>query len=73
MFLYELGSSNCRFKTLRFHEGMNVLLADKTQGSKLGDSRNGAGKTSFVRILRYLLGGRLDDSLKSAELAHFSF
>lgn len=73
MFLYELGSSDCRFKTLRFHEGMNVLLADKTQGSKLGDSRNGAGKTSFVRILRYLLGGRLDDSLKSAELAHFSF
>lgn len=73
MFLHELGSSDSRFKKLNFHEGMNILLADKSAGSKLGDSRNGAGKTSFVRALRYLLGGNLDDSLKSNELAPFPF
>jgi uncharacterized protein YydD (DUF2326 family) len=73
MFLHELGASDGRFKKLSFHDGMNILLADKTTESKLGDSRNGAGKTSFVRILRYLLGGSIDDSFKSSKLSHFSF
>ena len=55
MFLHKLGSSDFRFKTLQFHAGMNILLADKTVESTSGDSRNGAGKSSFVRILRYIL------------------
>lgn len=73
MFLHELGSSDSRFKVLKFHNGMNILLADKTDTSKSGDSRNGAGKTSFVRLFRYLLGSRLDDSLKSPEMSAFVF
>lgn len=73
MFLRKLGSSDSRFKTLTFHEGMNILLADKTDNSKLGDSRNGAGKTSFIRVLRYLLGGNLHKSLKSNDLEKYSF
>ncbi|APT93368.1 hypothetical protein CPHO_11260 [Corynebacterium phocae] len=73
MFLHELGSSDSRFKRLRFHEGMNILLADKTTESTSGDSRNGAGKTSFVRIMRYLLGGRITDSLKAEALSEHSF
>lgn len=73
MFLYKLGSSDENFKTLTFHEGMNILLADKTNNSRLGDSRNGAGKSSFIRILRYLLGGNLHGSLKSKELENHSF
>ncbi|MDR1449606.1 MAG: DUF2326 domain-containing protein [Propionibacteriaceae bacterium] len=73
MFLREIGASDARFKKLVFHDGMNLLLADKTAGSTTGDSRNGVGKTSFVRILRYLLGGSLDRSLKPAELADHVF
>lgn len=73
MFLHELGSSDDGFKQLQFHEGMNILLADKTVTSTQGDSRNGAGKTSFIHILRYLLGGNLDNSLKSEALKNHSF
>ena len=69
MFLHDLGSSDGRFKTLHFHDGMNILLADKTEDSTLGDSRNGAGKSSFIRILRYLLGSTIDDSLKTVDIA----
>lgn len=71
--MHELGSFDERFKRLKFHKGMNILLADKTKESELGDSRNGAGKTSFVRILRYLFGGNIDKSLKSESLASHSF
>lgn len=73
MFLHNIGSSDKRFKTLSFHEGMNILLADKATESRLGDSRNGAGKTSFVHIIRYLLGCSLDKGLNSSELTPFSF
>lgn len=73
MFLHSLGSYDNRFKKLDFHDGMNILLTDKTTESQIGNSRNGAGKTSFVRILRYLLAGNLDASLKSASLAQHIF
>jgi uncharacterized protein YydD (DUF2326 family) len=73
MFLHELGSPDARFKDLTFHDGMNLLVADKTEASTLGDSRNGAGKSSFVRILRYLLGGDLHPSLRASELSDHVF
>ena len=73
MFLHRLGSSDARFKQLQFHDGMNILLADKTTESTSGDSRNGSGKTSFIRILRYILGGSIDDSLKADLLSKHSF
>ena len=73
MFLHELGASDPRFHTLTFHDGMNLLLADKTAESTTRDSRNGAGKSSFVKILRYLLGGKLDKSLKNPDLNRHVF
>lgn len=73
MFLHSLGSYDSRFKNLNFHDGMNILLTDKTTESQIGNSRNGAGKTSFVRILRYLLAGNLDPSLKSDKLIQHTF
>lgn len=53
-----LGSDDPRFRRLYFHDGFNLVLADKTSNSDTTDSRNGAGKTSIVRLLRYLLGGK---------------
>ncbi|WP_298742306.1 ABC-three component system protein [uncultured Microbacterium sp.] len=73
MFLSVLTSSDPRFKTLRFREGLNILVADRTETSEQGDSRNSIGKTSAVKILRYVLGGDLPSEFKAPELSEHTF
>lgn len=73
MFLRALTSSDSRFKSLRFHEGLNILVADRTEISEQGDSRNSIGKTSFVKVLRYVLGGDLPSDFKAPELSEHTF
>ena len=46
------------FKTLEFRPGLNILRADKSEGATDRDSRNGAGKTSFVELAHFLLGAQ---------------
>ena len=45
------------FKTLEFFKGLNILLADKSEGATDRQSRNGVGKTSFVDTVHFLTGG----------------
>ena len=73
MFISSLGSSDDRFKTLTFKPGLNILVADRTETSEQGDSRNSVGKTSFVKVLRYVLGGSRSDELAAPELNEHSF
>jgi uncharacterized protein YydD (DUF2326 family) len=58
--LHRLSSDDARFKTLEFRPGLNILVSDTTAGSATTDSRNGAGKTSMVELLHFLLGARAD-------------
>ena len=51
-----LGSDLKSFKTLTFGPGLNVILADKSRGASDRQSRNGAGKTSFVELVHFLFG-----------------
>ena len=44
------------FKTLTFGPGLNVILADKSPNATDLQSRNGAGKTSFVELVHFLFG-----------------
>lgn len=54
--IHRLFGSDPRFKTLRFKSGVNILLADRADKSGETDTRNGAGKTTAVDIIHYLLG-----------------
>ncbi|WP_418001553.1 ABC-three component system protein [Mycobacterium sp. PDNC021] len=73
MFLNKLTASDERFKTLTFRDGLNILVADRTESSAQSDSRNSIGKTSFVKIVRYLLGGDLPPEFRAAELSGHRF
>lgn len=70
-----LSSSLTTFKTLEFGEGLNILVADKTQTSSDTDTRNGAGKSSLTELLHFLLGGRVDKNslTMKPQLARYTF
>lgn len=62
--ILSIESSISTFKTLTFKPGLNVLLADTLPGATDRQTRNSAGKTSFIEILHFLLGSQCDkDSL----------
>lgn len=44
------------FKELHFHEGLNVLLAEKSEGATSRQTRNAVGKSSMVEIVHFLMG-----------------
>src|SRR5450759_3290338 len=73
MFLRQLSASDPRFKTITFHEGLNLLVADRQTAATSGDSRNGTGKTSLTLLLRYLLGGNLPKQFKVEQLKDWTF
>jgi len=68
-------SSLPTFKTVTFHEGLNILLSDKNVASTEKQTRNSAGKTSLVEVIHFLLGADCDkDSLfRIDELVQHSF
>ena len=56
--LRRITSSDIRFKSIELGPGLNIVIADKTQDSTDTDSRNGAGKSSLIEIVHFLLGMR---------------
>lgn len=55
--------------------GLNVLLAQKTEGATSKQTRNRAGKTSFVELVHFLLGADAgpDSIFRTPELAEYTF
>jgi uncharacterized protein YydD (DUF2326 family) len=58
--ILSIESSLATFKTVELHEGLNVLLADRLPQSTDKQTRNSAGKTSFLEIIHFLHGSDCD-------------
>lgn len=64
------------FKNLRnLKPGLNVLLAQKNAGATSKQTRNRAGKTSFVELVHFLLGADAgpDSIFRTPELSEHTF
>jgi uncharacterized protein YydD (DUF2326 family) len=63
------------FKTLTFRPGLNILLAEKSEGANDRQSRNGAGKTSFIELVHFLFGAdaRKESIFRSDALSPWTF
>jgi uncharacterized protein YydD (DUF2326 family) len=65
-----VGSSTIEtFKTVNFREGLNLILADKSEVSTDKDTRNGVGKTLLIDIIHFCLGGSFEKEGPLARLA----
>lgn len=73
--IHSLTSDLESFKTLNFGPGLNILLAEKTAQSTDRQTRNGAGKTSFVELVHFIYGGNAkpDSIFRSDELKSHTF
>ena len=54
--IHRLSSDLPTFKTIDFHHGLNVVIAERTTESTTKDSRNGVGKSTFIEIIHFCLG-----------------
>ena len=62
--ILSIDSTLSTFKPVTFHQGLNVLLSDKSAASTDKQTRNSAGKTSLIEVIHFLLGADCDkDSL----------
>lgn len=73
--IHSVSSDLPGFKSLTFRPGLNILLAEKSAGATDRQSRNGAGKTSFVELLHFLFGASAnkDSIFRSDALVEWTF
>lgn len=73
--IHRLFSSLETFKNLEFHSGFNLLVAKRHHASTDLQTRNRAGKSSFVQIVHFLLGGNAgtDSIFRKPALENESF
>jgi uncharacterized protein YydD (DUF2326 family) len=71
----EISSNNPKFKNIKFEQGFNVILADRSNTSSNKDSRNGLGKSSLVNVIHFLLGSNpgKDKGLRRPMLSKWTY
>lgn len=75
MKLISLTANKDHFRQVAFRDGLNVVVAERTEASEDTDSRNGVGKTTLFQIIDFCLGGRVgkDDSLAKLQGSDWEF
>lgn len=68
--IHRLYSSMPTFKNLQLRQGLNILLADKSPGATDKQTRNGAGKSSLIELIHFLLGANPDAIFTNALRQH---
>ncbi len=77
--LYRLSADRPSFKTIEFRKGLNIVLADRQLPAGADEkapqrrTRNGAGKSSIIDLVHFLLAGNAEGALKSEALAGWTF
>lgn len=56
------------FKSVSFRPGLNLILAERADGSTDQDSRNAVGKTTLIQIVHHCLGANLSNHLRKRML-----
>lgn len=56
------------FRPVTFRGGLNLILAERAEGSTEQDSRNAVGKTTLLQIVHHCLGANLSDHLRKPML-----
>lgn len=73
--IHRIYSSLSTFKSLKFKPGLNVLLAEKSEGARNRQTRNRAGKSSLIEIVHFLTGADIKKGslFKSKDLKDITF
>ena len=74
--IHNIFSTLPTFKNLSdLKTGLNILLAQKTEGATSKQTRNRAGKTSFIEVVHFLMGSDAgtDSIFRTPELAEYTF
>lgn len=58
--IHQITSTLSTFKPIRFRPGLNLIVAEKSKGATVRQTRNGSGKSSIIRIINFLLGSKCD-------------
>ena len=56
--IHSITANQPSFRAVKLEPGLNVILADRTEGSSRKDSRNGLGKSTLVEIIHFCLGSK---------------
>lgn len=66
-------ADNPKFRDVRFQNGLNVVLASRTDASADLDSRNGLGKSTLLDIIHFCLGSKRSGTLAKQQLDDWTF
>ena len=73
--IHSITANQPTFRPVKLRRGLNVILADRTEGSSRRDTRNGLGKSTLIEIIHFCLGAKVlrDRGLAIPALEEWAF